>query len=94
MSGTRSQTYMLLHPIEVNGKTVNQISLRRAKVKDMLAVERAGQVGDIEKATIIIKRLGNLQDSEVDELDVEDIVGISEIMESLFPKPPLPIGGN
>lgn len=66
----KTVTVPLSHPIEVDGKTVSSLTLRRPLVRDMIAAER--QPGDIGQEAAMISTCGGIPFEAVGRLDAED----------------------
>ena len=60
----------LSHPIEVDGKTVSELSLRRPLVRDLIAAER--QPGEIGQEAALIAACSGLSMEAVGRLDADD----------------------
>lgn len=72
--------YQLKHPVkDENGIELTSVNVRRIKMKDLRAVEKE-QGGDLDHQAMLISRLTGMIPPVVDELDVEDILGISELI--------------
>jgi hypothetical protein len=72
MSGVKVD---LKHPIEIAGAKVAVISLRRPKVKDMLAAEKAGG-SDAEKEIRIFANLAEQPPEVIESLDLADYAAL------------------
>ena len=71
-------TYHLKYPIkDENGILLQSVEVRRVKMKDIRAMEKEVG-GDVDKAALLISRLTGLIPPIVDELDQDDVAGISE----------------
>ncbi len=64
-------TIDLKHPIAVDGLEVRQLTLRRPKVRDMLAADKAGGT-DAEKEIRAFANLCEIGPKTVEELDLAD----------------------
>ncbi len=66
----------LKHPITVDGAEVNELTLRRPKVRD---IERLDKVsGEMAKMVTLVADLAELTPDQVRELDIEDFTAVSE----------------
>ena len=74
-----SETIKLNYPIESEGNTVTEITLRRPKARDLKKMER-GSGGDIAKSIEFIADLAELPPSAIEELDGEDFQSLSEVV--------------
>ena len=76
----------LKHPFELDGETVEAVSLRRPKVKDLRAIDAAEEKGELEQGAVMIAAVTGLSMEAVDELDTEDFLAITEKIEAFFPE--------
>ncbi len=65
------QKIKLTEPIKIDGILVSEITLRRPKVRDRLAVERMSN-NDAEKEVALIANLASISREAVEELDLAD----------------------
>lgn len=73
----------LSQAITVDGQTLNEITLRRPKVRDRLLVERLGTT-DAEKEVALIANLAELPTSAIEELDLTDYVKIQGVLQDFL----------
>ena len=73
----------LSQPITVDGQTLNEITLRRPKVRDRLIVERLGTT-DAEKEVALIANLAELPTNAIEELDLTDYVKIQGVLQDFL----------
>lgn len=66
----KTVTVPLLHPIDVDGKTLSSLTLRRPLVRDMIAAER--QPGATGQEAAIISACGGIPFEAAGRLDAED----------------------
>ena len=64
------QTFALVHPVEHQDKTYAELSVRRAKVKDLIAAER--QPGEIGREAALLAICAGVDFAVVGEMDVSD----------------------
>lgn len=79
-----AKTYTLLYPFEFEGKTITEVSLRRAKGRDLERMEAAGQ-----GFTSVLTGLSCITDLPLDavrQMDGDDIAALSEISPDFLPK--------
>ena len=69
----------LNQPIKVDGIEVNELTLRRPKVKDRLAVERSG-FSDAEKEVNLIANLADVAKEAIEEIDLADYSEIQKVL--------------
>lgn len=73
----------LNQPVMVDGETLQEISLRRPKVRDRLAVERMGH-SDAEKEVALIANLAELPPSTIEELDLADYAKVQGVLQDFL----------
>ena len=61
-------TIKLMQPIKVDGIDVAELTLRRPKVRDRLAVERSN-LSDAEKEVNLIANLASVTKESIEEMD-------------------------
>ncbi|MCA1776036.1 MAG: phage tail assembly protein [Loktanella sp.] len=76
----------LAHPFEIGGETVETVSLRRPKVKDLRAIDEAGDGDEFKQAITMIAVLSDMTPEMVDEIDTEDFTMLSDRVRDFFPK--------
>ena len=76
-------TITLTEKITVDNKDIHEITLRRPKVRDRLAVERMGQ-SDAEKEVALIANLADLPKETIEELDLADYNKIQEVLQDFL----------
>jgi hypothetical protein len=77
------ETIKLLHPIQYNGVSLKEISLRRPKVRDRLVVDRM-TVSDAEKEIILISNLTEISREAIEEIDLADYANIQKVLQSFL----------
>ena len=77
------QTIKLTTPITMNGTQIAEVTLRRPKVRDRLAVERMGTT-DAEKEVALIANLTELSKDTISELDLLDYSLIQEALQGFL----------
>lgn len=68
-------TIKLQHPVMIDGVSVNELTMRRPKVRDLESIDRIS--GDTAKAVALVANLAEIATDEVRELDAEDFVAVS-----------------
>jgi len=76
-------TIKLAYPINISGRSLDEISLRRPKVRDRLASERQSG-NEAEKEIRFIANLCELAPDEIEELDMADYVRVQEALAGFF----------
>ncbi|WP_265036326.1 phage tail assembly protein [Wolbachia endosymbiont (group A) of Anomoia purmunda] len=77
------QKIKLTEPIKIDGILVSELTLRRPKVRDRLAVERMGN-SDAEKEVALIANLASISREAVEELDLADYSKIQEVLQGFL----------
>lgn len=73
----------LNEPIKIDGVNISELTLRRPKVRDRLAVERLG-TNDAEKEVALIANLADIPKDAVEELDLADYAKIQEALQGFL----------
>ncbi|UXX40887.1 MULTISPECIES: phage tail assembly protein [unclassified Wolbachia] len=76
-------TVELNNPITVEGILLSELTLRRPKVRDRLAVERMSN-NDAEKEVALIANLASISREAVEELDLADYSKIQEALQGFL----------
>ncbi|WP_455480079.1 phage tail assembly protein [Bartonella sp. B23] len=84
-----SITHQLFVPVQFEGKEHTEITLRRAKTKDLQAIDKKE---GIEQTIAMVARLSGWPHEAVCELDIEDLSSIGEILESFIKRRDTSIG--
>jgi len=61
----------LKHPVQVDGVHTKALSMRRPKVRDLLAADKAGK-GDAEREVHLFACLCEVEPALIEELDMDD----------------------
>ncbi|MDR1139450.1 MULTISPECIES: phage tail assembly protein [Rickettsiales] len=77
------QKIKLTEPIKIDGILVSELTLRRPKVRDRLAVERMGN-SDAEKEVALIANLASISREAVEEFDLADYNKIQEALQGFL----------
>lgn len=81
--------YPLKYPFDLpDGTQLTELKLRRAKAKDIIALETAAKEGR-GNAAVTLAFLGSVNGLSVDELseiDAEDLLEVSELVVGFLPK--------
>lgn len=79
-------TIELNYPITHDGKQITGVTFRRAKIKDIEAIEKAVESGgEIAASITSISRLADLPEDVVREIDGDDFVRIAGAMSDFLP---------
>ncbi len=77
------QKIKLTETIKIDGVVISELTLRRPKVRDRLAVERLGN-SDAEKEVALIANLADIPKDAVEELDLADYAKIQEAFQGFL----------
>jgi hypothetical protein len=61
----------LKHPVQFDGREVKELTMRRSKVKDQLAVEKE-KISEAEREVRLFARLCNVPMELIEEIDLAD----------------------
>jgi hypothetical protein len=87
MQQTETTTIKLEYPITSGAQLIQEITLRRPKVKDSLAAQKASG-REAEQEILLVANLAALTPAEVEELDAADYAHVQEVLARFFsPKP-------
>lgn len=75
----KTKTITLDMPIQVEGREITQVTLRRPKVGDIRRMDKQGG-SDLEKTLWLLSTLGELTPEEVDELDGGDLEKLADVV--------------
>ena len=73
----------LTEAIKIDGITIFELTLRRPKVRDRLAVEKFGN-NDAEKEVALIANLAGIPREAVEELDLADYAKIQGVLQNFL----------
>lgn len=80
-------TFKLAYPITHDGKEISEVTLRRAKGRDLEKIEAAEDGGgQMLGALTALAALADLPLEAVREMDAEDIADLSEKLPAFLPK--------
>lgn len=82
-------TFKLKVPLaRKEGDTISSVTMRRMKVKDMRAIEKARIASnEVDAGAVALAALTDLPIEVIDEMDIEDFTVLSERMVDFLPKP-------
>jgi hypothetical protein len=81
-----NQKLKLAHPVQVDGKAMAEITIRRPKVKDIRAIDTVKDQGDLQQGLTMACLLTGLPPDVLDEMDAGDFARVSEVVMSFLPK--------
>lgn len=64
-------TIQLDHPMQIDGQSIHELTIRRPKVKDLREAEKAG-AGASEQELSLFARLTGINPEDLDEMDLAD----------------------
>ncbi|MFP3028735.1 MAG: phage tail assembly protein [Wolbachia sp.] len=76
-------TVKLDNPIPVDGISVSELTIRRPKVRDYLAIERING-SDLSKEVTLTANLTSVAKEAIEELDIADYVKVQEVLKDFF----------
>lgn len=77
------QTITLNNPITVDGISVSELTIRRPKVRDYLAMERLSG-SDLSKEVALTANLTSTAKEAIEELYLDDYVKVQEVLKDFF----------
>ncbi|GHM58165.1 MAG: hypothetical protein sL5_11070 [Candidatus Mesenet longicola] len=77
-------TILLNEPITANGSVISELTLRRPKVRDYLAIDRLDG-SDLAREVALTANLASVTKEAIEELDITDYVKIQEVLRGFFP---------
>lgn len=77
----------LTYPVELNGVKVSVLHLRRPKVRDRLAAEKACKT-DAEQEIFMIAALADVVPDQLHELDMADYAALQKAFSGFFTSAP------
>ena len=72
------------YPIQIDGATINEISLRRPTVKDMRVARITGGKDDAAQEINLIANLAQITPDAVESLDMADFVKVQKALQGFF----------
>lgn len=72
-----SKKIKLTYPIQLEGNTVDAITIRRPQARDLKMMEKS-KGGDITKSIELIASLADIPPTAVDDLDASDFQKVNE----------------
>ena len=88
-------TITLKYPVQDGAATFNEVSLRRPKVRDIAAGERArSKDGEMGFTIAMLSAMSGLDAKIIEELDIADFMKVAEAMTEMIGNDrPLQVGG-
>jgi hypothetical protein len=78
----------LKYPVEFEGVAYREVTMRRAKGRDLLAITKASKDDEIEGGFVAIALLASVPREVVDEMDADDVAMLTEVVSGFLPKRP------
>jgi hypothetical protein len=82
------ETIQLDHPVTVDGVEVKELRVRRPKVRDLLAAEKAYGAGGAAFETGLLANLCEVTPAAIGELDMADYAKLQEVYQGFLSPPP------
>lgn len=79
-------TITLEFPVELDGKTISEVTLRRPKVKDLVTAERVGGTNETLYGAALAASLSGLTLNVMNEIDAMDSLKIAGAVADLMGK--------
>jgi len=79
-----NETIKLKYPIKDGDRVIEQVTVRRLKVKDILEAEKMAN-REFERVVFLVHRASGIPLEVVEEMDVEDFNILSEKISSFLP---------
>jgi hypothetical protein len=78
----------LVRPIKVEDRMVTEVAVRRPKVRDLRAMEKAREPGstELDQSIAMTAALCDLPMDAMDEMDAADFASVSEVLSGFLPK--------
>lgn len=76
---TPQETVKLAYPIEVNGKEVKELALRRPKVRDQLIADKQNKT-DADKEVHLMALLAGVETNVIHLLDLDDYLEVQKVI--------------
>lgn len=80
----------LARPLQLEDRFVTEVTIRRPKVRDLRALEKAREPGftELDQGIAMAAALCDLPLAAMDEMDASDFAAISEVLGGFLPKAP------
>ena len=80
----------LVRPFKVEERLITEVTIRRPKVRDLRAMEKAREPGftELDQSIAMTATLCDLPPEAMDEMDAADFASISEVLGGFLPKAP------
>ena len=77
----------LAHPLTVGDKTIADVTIRRPKVRDLRALEKAREPGmnQMDQSIAMAAALCDIPAEAMDDMDTTDFAAISEVISRFLP---------
>lgn len=80
----------LARPLLIEDRMITEVTIRRPKVRDLRALEKAREPGftELDQGIAMAAALCDLPLAAMDEMDAADFAAISEVLGGFLPKAP------
>lgn len=89
-----TKTIKLTVPFEWEGRKINELTVRRPKVRDIRETETDPDKADIDRGILMTALLTDLPPEAIEEMDAADFMSVSEVVQGFLPGPPSPEAGG
>lgn len=88
-------TIRLSEPLQIDGRAVTELRVRRPKVRDLKALEtHKDGASDMDQGIAMVALLTDLPAAAIEDMDAGDFATLSEVIAGFLPKPPAPKAGE
>jgi hypothetical protein len=84
-----SEVVQLSEPVVIGGVKVNQLTVRKPRVRDMLAVDRLNQP-EFTGQVRLLAQVAGCAPGELDDMNLNDFQKLSQVLSSFMPALPNP----
>lgn len=78
-------TIKLEHPVEAEGRTIAELTMRRPKVRDERDARRVAGASDEEHEIVLFANLCQIAPETIHEMDLADYARLQEAFSDFFP---------
>lgn len=88
MTAPQHKTIRLSQPLDWEGQSIAEVTIKKPKVKDLKAMQGAldGVTDQLEQGIVMAATLSGLSRDIIEEMDAEDFTTISEAIAGFFSK--------
>ena len=82
----REETYELMIPIEVGGRRIESVTLRRPIFKEFRAAMAKSKGVEFDAICLLVQSSAQLTDQEMDAMDAGDVFEIMGVYQNFLPR--------